>query len=137
MLDHLTLTLAQEDAPPIGMPTGGQPVDTESTTQQPAGSPDVAPRQPGFPPEMMFILVAGLVIMIVFSMSSQRREKKKREQMLSSLKKGDKVQTIGGILGTTIEVRDEHVMLKIDENTNTRVKFSRSAVQSVLAEKDE
>ena len=85
----------------------------------------------------MILLPAVLVIMIVFSMSSQRREKKKREKMLSSLKKGDKVQTIGGILATAIEVRDEDVILKIDENNNTRVKFSRSGIQSVLADKDE
>ena len=137
MLDHLILTLAQEDAPPIGIPTQGQPADGTPLTSQPDGTTRPAP-QPGFPSSgIMFLLPAVLVIMIIFSMSSQRREKKKRDNMLAALKKGDKVQTIGGILGTTMEVRDEHVTLKIDENTNTRVKFSRSAIQSDLADKDE
>lgn len=136
MLTNLTLTLAQEDAPPSAPPTGQQPFDaTSTTTQQPSGVPDPI-AQPSVPP-LMYLIPAALVIMIIFSMSGQRREKKKREKMLTGIKKGDKVQTIGGVLGTTVEVRDEHVVLKIDENTNTRVKFARSAIQSVLPDKDD
>ncbi len=88
-------------------------------------------------PPFFFIIFAALIFMIIFSMSGQRKEKKKREALLTSLKKGDRIQTIGGILGTVVEVRDEHVVVKIDENTNTRVKLSRTAVQSVLQEKNE
>lgn len=136
MFDNLTLTLAQEDAPPSLSPSGSDPPQGGAVTQQPLAPSSEAVPPSGVPP-LMYIIPAALVIMIIFSMSGQRREKKKREQMISSIKKGDKVQTIGGIIGTTVEVRDEHVVLKIDENTNTRVKFSRSSIQAVHPDKDE
>lgn len=135
LFNHLIPVLAQEDAPPQP-PSSGQ-VETPVTEQpqQPAAH-DPGQQQPSMPP-FFFIIFAALVVMIIFSMSGQRREKKKREKMLAGLKKGDRVQTIGGILGAAVEVRDEHVVVKIDENTNTRVKFSRSAIQAVLPDKDE
>lgn len=137
MFDQLILTLAQEDAPP-SPPTSVQ--EQDPVTQEPGGAPlpDVGPsrQRQGMEP-MIFVIFGALVVMIIFSMSGQRREKKKRQRMLGALKKGDKVQTIGGMLGAVVEVRDEHVMVKIDENTNTRVKFSRSAIQSVLQDKED
>jgi preprotein translocase subunit YajC len=50
--------------------------------------------------------------------------------MLSALKKGDKVVTIGGIHGTIQTVREQSVIVKVDENT--KIEFSRSAVSSVV-----
>lgn len=85
---------------------------------------------------MIFVLMAGLLLMFVLMSGSQRKEKKKRKKMLSTLKKGDKVQTIGGIIGNIIEVKDSHVVVKVDENNNTRMKFSRSAVQGLFADQD-
>ena len=65
---------------------------------------------------------------------SKRQTDKKRTNMLSSLKRGDKVQTIGGILGTVVEARDTDVLLKVDESSNTKIRFSRSAIHRVLVE---
>ncbi len=142
MFEHLTLTLAQEDAPP-SLPSAPATTPGGSgqapLTQQPDAAPlppDPGAGQGGMPP-IFFIIFAALIVMIIFSMGSQRKEKKKREQLLANLHKGDRVQTIGGVLGNVVEVRDEYVVVKIDENTNTRVKFSRSAIQSVTQEKDE
>jgi len=135
MFDQLILTLGQEDAPPSLPPTDQDLAPTTEQTQ-PIGESDHQGPPPGIPPVMM-IIFGALVVMIIFSMNGQRREKKKRAKMLTELKKGARVQTIGGILGTTVEVRDDHVVVKIDENTNTRVKFGRSAIQAVLSDKDE
>ena len=57
--------------------------------------------------------------------------------MLSSLEKGDKVQTAGGIIGTITDLKDTEVTLKVDENTNTKMKFARSAVSTVLRDKSD
>jgi preprotein translocase subunit YajC len=64
----------------------------------------------------------------------QRREKKRRAQMLDALKKGDRIQTIGGILGTVVEVREQEVVIKVDENNNTKLHFARAAIQTILPE---
>jgi preprotein translocase subunit YajC len=51
--------------------------------------------------------------------------------MLNTLKKGDKVTSIGGIIGTVIEIKDREVVVKVDESSNTRMKFLRSAIRNV------
>jgi preprotein translocase subunit YajC len=54
--------------------------------------------------------------------------------MLSELKKGDRVQTIGGILGTVVEARDTEILVKVDESSNAKIRFSRSAIHRVIEE---
>jgi len=44
------------------------------------------------------------------------------------------VQTIGGILAGVVEVREDRVLLKVDETSNTKIWFARSAVHKVLGE---
>ena len=70
----------------------------------------------------------------IFVFRSKRTQDKKRTDMLSALKRGDRVQTIGGILGTVVEARDADVLLKVDESSNTKIRFSRSAIHRVLEE---
>jgi preprotein translocase subunit YajC len=52
--------------------------------------------------------------------------------MLSALKKGDKVVTIGGLHGVIQTVKESTVIVKVDDNT--KMEFSRSAIQSITAE---
>ena len=49
--------------------------------------------------------------------------------MLAALKKGDKVTSIGGIVGTIMDVREDEVVVKVDENNNVRMRFARWAVR--------
>lgn len=83
---------------------------------------------------MLLMILLFIVIMYVFIFGSQRKEKKKRAAMLEALKKNDKVVTIGGIMGTVVEVKASEVVLKVDESSNTRLKFARTAIQSVVSD---
>jgi len=82
----------------------------------------------------MFILL-GLVMLIFYFVlfRDQRRRQKERKEMLANLRKGDKVMTIGGIIGTIVAVRDDEVVVKVDEANNVKVTFVRSAVDKVLS----
>jgi preprotein translocase subunit YajC len=82
----------------------------------------------------MFLLVLLIVLFYVFMFRSKKKQDRQRQDMLTNLKKGDRVQTIGGILGTVIEARPDEVLLKVDENSNTKIRFSRSAIHRVLEE---
>jgi preprotein translocase subunit YajC len=84
----------------------------------------------GFEP--MFLLLVVIGGMIIFSMFSSRKQKKQREQMLSAIGKSDRVQTIGGIIGSVIEVKSDTVVVQIDDGNKVRMTFSRSAIQQVL-----
>lgn len=59
------------------------------------------------------------------------KQKRKTQEMLSSLKKGDRVVTTGGIYGTVQGVEPEVVYLKIADNV--KVKVARSAITSIQA----
>jgi preprotein translocase subunit YajC len=78
-----------------------------------------------------------LLILVVFwflIVGSKRKQDRQRQEMLNSIKKGDRVQTIGGILGNVMDVRDDRVVLKVDESSNTKIAFAKSAVHRVLAD---
>jgi preprotein translocase subunit YajC len=87
------------------------------------------------------ILMLGMIIMVgVFffvMMRGQSAQKKKKETMLDSLKKNDRVMTIGGVLGTVVTVRDNDVILKVDEASNTKMTFIKRAIQQVVTEDDD
>lgn len=142
---HAPLVLAQEDlrppsATPVAPPAGEQAVEqvpggTGDGTGGPAGQ--TRQPQPGFGNEFFFIMIGLIFLMFIFSLRSQSKEKKKRQALLAGIAKGDRVQTVGGIIGTVVELREHEVVLKIDENNNTRVRITRGAIQSTFQEKDE
>ena len=79
--------------------------------------------------QVLPILAIGLVFyfLVIAPANKQRR---KTESMLSSLKKGDRVVTSGGIYGTIQGVEAEVVYLKIADNV--KIKLARSAVTSIV-----
>jgi preprotein translocase subunit YajC len=104
---------------------------TTPTTTGPAGAPG------GTQSIFASPLVPLVLVMVVFwfVMSRGRNKEKQRfQQMLDSLKKNDRVQTIGGIIGTVVDVRDDEVVLKVDEANNVKIRFNRSAIKDVLRE---
>lgn len=84
---------------------------------------------------VILLLLFVMVAFIWFSSSrAKRNEQKTRDDMLRNMKRGDRVMTAGGILGTVVDVRDTEVVLKVDESSNTKIKFTRDAIKRVLAE---
>lgn len=138
MFAHIPLILAQEDSPGISGSSGPGPAPGNAVTSTPgSGAAELPPAsQSPFSSGFFIIMMVVLMIMIFLPMRAQKKEQKKRMEMISALKKGDRVQTIGGIIGSVIEVRDSDVVLKVDENANTRIKFARSAIQSVIQDKE-
>jgi preprotein translocase subunit YajC len=106
---------------------------------QPATNP-AATTQPDAPGFVRFIQSMGimfplLLVMILFiwmSSRSRKRQEQVKLDMLGAMKRGDRVQTIGGILGNVVEVKEDRILLKVDESNNTKVWFARSAIHRVL-----
>ncbi len=73
--------------------------------------------------------IAIIAIFYLLIIRPQNKKRKETEHMLSALKKGDKIITIGGIHGVVQSVKDKTVIIKIDDNV--KMEFSRSAVSSV------
>lgn len=85
----------------------------------------------------LWILMIGLAVMIFTTSRAGRKQKKEREALLASVKRNDRVQTVGGIIGSVVELTDSEMVLRVDESSNTRIRFSRSALQQVLRESKE
>lgn len=77
----------------------------------------------------LLILFAVIYFMMILP---KKRQDKQRQQMLETMKKGDRVRTIGGILGNIVEARPDRVLLKVDETSNTKIWFERSAIARVI-----
>jgi len=86
-------------------------------------------------PEVIWIgLILMLVVFYGFMIRSSQKDKKKRRDMLDAVKKNDRVMTIGGIIGTVVNVKEDEIVLKVDESSNTKITFVRGAMQKVLAD---
>jgi preprotein translocase subunit YajC len=80
------------------------------------------------------IIIVFLVVMYVTMIMPKRKQDRTRQDMLSNMKRGDEIQTIGGIVGKVVEAREDRVLVKVDETSNTKIWFLRSAVARVTAE---
>jgi len=98
-------------------------------TTQPGGQPSQGNPFWGF----MFPLLLALGVFYILMFRGQRKDRKRHADMLTNLKRNDRVQTIGGILGTVVDARDQEVVLKVDETNNVKMRFSRAAIKEVLS----
>ncbi len=85
----------------------------------------------------LLIMLGGFVVLYIIMGRGRRKQQQKRKEMLETLKKGDKVITIGGIQGTVMDVKGNEITVKVDETNNIRMKFARWSVQSVGEEPSE
>ncbi|MBR6212335.1 MAG: preprotein translocase subunit YajC [Bacteroidales bacterium] len=70
---------------------------------------------------MLLMLALLFVGMWLFMIRPQQKRQKELNAFRDSLKKGDKVVTVGGIYGTVLEVNDNKVMLEIDKDVRIKV----------------
>lgn len=75
-----------------------------------------------------------ILILWVLMFRSKRRDDRKKKDLLEAVKRGDRVQTIGGVFGNVVQVEKEKILLKVDESTNTKIWFSRNAIFRVIGE---
>jgi preprotein translocase subunit YajC len=82
------------------------------------------------------VITFGLIIVIFYFLiiRPQRKKQKETQNMLSTLRKGDRVATVGGIRGVVTHVKENTVTVKVDDNV--KIEFNKSAVSSVLERKE-
>ena len=83
------------------------------------------------------LIVMPLIILVFYFlvMRPQNKKQKEAKKMLEGLRKGDRIVTIGGLRGTVVSVKDDAVVLKVDDNT--KLEYSKSAVATVLKREEE
>ncbi len=97
-----------------------------------------AAAQGGGGTQLITMLVTfGLIIVVFYFLVIRPQNKKKKEaqEMLKNISKGDRVVTIGGVHGYVDSVKDNEVLVRVDDNV--RIKFSKSAISQVLERRGE
>lgn len=98
-----------------------------------AGTREGAPRQGSQLMQFLpFILI--FVVMYMFLFRGPKKKQQQHQKMVQSLRRNDKVRTIGGILGTVIDIRDDEITLKVDESNNTKIRVAPSAISKTLSD---
>jgi preprotein translocase subunit YajC len=80
-------------------------------------------------------IIPFLLIVLIFYfllIRPQQKERKKHQALLEALKKGDRVTTSGGLIGTVYSVDKDTAILQVTENV--RVRILRSAVTGLRNE---
>jgi preprotein translocase subunit YajC len=70
-------------------------------------------------------LVPLILIMVIFwflLIRPQQKRVKEHRNMIEAIKKGDKVVTSGGIIGTVTDIKDNLVKVEIADNVRVQVK---------------
>ena len=84
-----------------------------------------------------FLLIMLMLVVFYFLLfRGPRKRQQQQRQMVQSLKKNDRVRTVGGIMGTVVDVKDDEVTLKIDESNNTKIKVLLSAISKNLSQQE-
>jgi len=75
---------------------------------------------------MMVLMFAIFYFMLI---RPENKRKKEAEQMRSSVKKGDKIVTIGGIVGTVVDVKENKIVLETGAD-QVRIELEKWALSS-------
>ena len=75
---------------------------------------------------MMVLMIAIFYFMLI---RPENKRKKEAEQMRSSVKKGDKITTIGGITGTVVDVKETRIVLETGAD-QVRVELEKWAIST-------
>lgn len=88
-------------------------------------------------PAALQSLVPFVLLFVVFYfllIRPQMTQQKQRKELLSSLKEGDKIRTIGGMYGTIEKIKDDELTVKIAENT--KIRMARFGIERIMTEKE-
>jgi len=110
-------------------PVGSQP-QTQTTTTEPSDpeAPTGTQKRSPFGSTQLIFLALMFVLMYMILFRGPRKKQQQHKQMVQSLSKNDRIQTIGGIIGTVVDIKEDEITLKIDESNNTKIKILRSAI---------
>ena len=77
-------------------------------------------------------LILLFVVMWLFFIRPKNKEMKKMEEMRKALKKGDKVITTAGIVGTVTNIEDSTNLITVRTASTTLIDFEKQAILRVL-----
>ena len=79
--------------------------------------------------DSMILLVAMIAVFYFIIIRPENKRKKQAETMRNSLKKGERITTIGGMVGRIVQVNDTTVVFETSED-RVRIEIAKWGIQS-------
>jgi preprotein translocase subunit YajC len=130
-MGQILIAQAQPDASPAPAPQGA-PGGTTGTQQPPPQNVDGTNAIFG----QVLMFAAILAVFWIILIRPQRRREQERLSMLDKLERNDRVMTSGGLYGTVHSVKDNVVILKVDEDKDVKVRVTKGSIVHKETEKD-
>ena len=130
-MDWFTVVLAGDSAGDSGV--SGSDGENINPVTEVGQNPPVQERPAGLSTDMFvpFLFPALLIGVFYFLiLRPQRKRDKETKEMLAGLKVGDKVASIGGIIGTISALKDDTVTLEVGAD-KTKLQFERAAIKGI------
>lgn len=86
--------------------------------------------------ESIFMIVILFAVMYFFMIRPENKRKKQAQAMRDSLKKGDVITTIGGVVGKVVMVNPNTIIIETSED-RVRMEFTKWAVSQVGVQTDD
>ena len=78
---------------------------------------------------LLITFVPMILIFYFMLIRPENKRKKEAEAMRSAVKKGDKITTIGGIVGTVVDVKENNIVVETGAD-QVRIEFAKWAISS-------
>jgi preprotein translocase subunit YajC len=89
-------------------------------------------------PSLLTSFIPILLLFVIFYfllIRPQQKKQKQHQSLISSLRRGDKIVTNGGLYGTVVDVKDHVIVLKIADDV--KVELVKNAVATVIEKREE
>jgi len=88
---------------------------------------------PGFLFQFAPLILIVILFYFLIIAPARRKERQQREMLSNNLKKNDRVITNSGIIGTVANIKDQEVMLKLEEG---RMRILKSTIARILGDEE-
>ncbi len=90
-------------------------------------------------PMMQFLplMVIMFAVMYFLIIRPQKQKEKKRLEMISNVRKQDRIVTAGGVHAIVVSVKENDVIVRVDDAKDVKIKIDKSAITSISVPKGE
>ncbi len=82
-----------------------------------------------FNPAMIIMMVGMIAVFYFFMIRPENKRKKEAEELRNSISVGDRITTIGGIVGTVVNVKDDKLVIETSAD-QVRIELCKWAVST-------
>ena len=88
-------------------------------------------------PNIMFAMIFAMIVMMYMSSRGEKKKRLAHQEWLNGLKKNVRVITKAGIHGTITSVRDDSIVIKIDDDKGIKMTITKDSISHAVPEKNE